>query len=87
MPIVLKTRASRWDNLKCWLIFCVVFGHFSYHFVNQSDFLKGIYTFIYLFHMPTFIFVSGLFSKTIINERHNSFFSFGKLLFNNFSFI
>ena len=69
MPIVLKTRASRWDNLKCWLIFCVVFGHFSYHFVNQSDFLKGIYTFIYLFHMPTFIFVSGLFSKTIINKK------------------
>ena len=57
-------RTPLWDNLRFFLITCVVIGHF----VEQldSNLYKSIFLFIYSFHMPLFIFVSGLFHK---NER------------------
>lgn len=68
MQNVLK-RSAKWDNIKFFLMLTVVFGHILYHFVSGSDLTKGVYTFIYLFHMPLFVFVSGLFSKRIIREK------------------
>lgn len=61
-----KERLWLWDNLKCFLIFCVVFGHFSDMFENQVPFLKSLFLFVNIFHMPLFIFVFGLFSKSVI---------------------
>ena len=68
MQNVLK-RKAKWDNIKFFLMLSVVFGHILYHFISGSDLGKGIYTFIYLYHMPLFIFVSGLFSKKIVIKR------------------
>ncbi len=51
------------DNLKVILIFTVVFGHTIEYYINQSDILKGAYIYIYIFHMPLFIFISGYLSK------------------------
>lgn len=62
-------RSAKWDNLKFILIFLVVLGHILFPFRNESQGVKGLYFFIYLFHMPLFIFVSGLFSKKIIRKR------------------
>ena len=62
-------RSAKWDNLKFVLIFFVVLGHILFPFRNESHAVKGLYFFIYTFHMPLFIFVSGLFSKTIIQKR------------------
>lgn len=62
-------RSAKWDNLKFVLIFLVVLGHLLYPFRNESESVKGLYFFIYLFHMPLFIFISGLFSKTIIRKK------------------
>lgn len=61
-----KERIQKWDILKFVLIFFVVFGHIS----EQYSGMNGLIFFIYSFHMPLFIFVSGLFSKKTINEKN-----------------
>lgn len=65
MSKILIKRNYLLDNLKVLLIFCVVFGHVIEYYINQSQILKGIYIFIYIFHMPLFVFISGYFSKNI----------------------
>lgn len=57
----MKERIALWDNLKFILITAVVVGHFVDFFSDGSDTCKSIYLFIYAFHMPLFIFISGLF--------------------------
>ena len=54
-------RIYLFDNLKFILIFLVVFGHCIMIFVN--DITLRVYMYIYLFHMPTFVFISGYFFK------------------------
>lgn len=61
-------RVAKWDNAKFILIYCVVLGHMIAIFDTDSGLLDGLYTFIYLFHMPAFLFLSGLMSKRSINE-------------------
>ena len=58
-------RIQKWDILKFVLIFFVVLGHIC----EQYSGMRGIFIFIYSFHMPLFIFVSGLFSKRTIGEK------------------
>lgn len=59
----LKKRNYLLDNLKVILIFSVVFGHTIEYYISQSDVLRGIYMYIYIFHMPLFIYISGYLSK------------------------
>lgn len=59
----LKKRNYLLDNLKVILIFSVVFGHTIEYYINQNDVLRGIYMYIYVFHMPLFIYISGYLSK------------------------
>ena len=56
-------RNYRMDNLKCLLIFAVVFGHMLELFMGKNDGFKVIYLVIYSFHMPLFAFVSGVFAR------------------------
>ena len=56
-----ETREYRFDNLKAVLIFLVVFGHVLELMLWRRPFVA--YTFIYLFHMPLFVFCSGYFAK------------------------
>ena len=59
----IKQRINYWDNMKGILILLVVFAHFLYQL--KSDFLIGSITkYIYMFHMPVFIFISGFFGKS-----------------------
>lgn len=62
-------RIVKWDNTKALLIFLVVFGHLMDEFVKYSPAFKTAFMLIYIFHMPLFIFLSGLFSKKNINEN------------------
>ncbi|MDD5935282.1 MAG: acyltransferase family protein [Clostridiales bacterium] len=55
------------DNLRCFLIILVVIGHFLGKF-SSIDLYKHLQLFIYLFHMPLFIFVSGYFSKSLFKN-------------------
>ncbi len=71
-----KARIAKWDNLKFFFIACVVIGHFFARFDDMKT-AKSIIFFIYTFHMPGFIFMSGLFAKKTINEkRYDKIFSF-----------
>lgn len=56
-------RDYQMDNLKCLLIFAVVFGHLLELFMkgNQAD--KWLYLVIYSFHMPLFAYTTGVFAR------------------------
>lgn len=64
-----QNRIAKWDNLKLFLIFCVVAGHTLYSFLNTAPLARSLYLFLYSFHMPAFLFVSGLFSKRAVREK------------------
>lgn len=61
-------RIAYWDNVKFFLILFVVIGHFIDSLTGSGAVYNGIYIFIYSFHMPMFLFVSGLFTK--YDDRH-----------------
>ena len=61
----MKERVYLFDNLKAILIFLVVFAHFLSGVKNNFDIVYSLHTFIYAFHMPCFLFVSGYFSKQV----------------------
>ena len=72
-------RIALWDNLKLFLIFLVVLGHLSFDYFDSSQMFRTISMVIYTFHMPAFVFVSGLFCKRSVNNDSppiKRFFSF-----------
>jgi fucose 4-O-acetylase-like acetyltransferase len=75
-------RVAKWDNIRLVLIFCVVLGHIiNYVELDQPD-MNSVYLFIYAFHMPAFIFLSGLFAKNAVrNFRYDKAFTFLALYF------
>ncbi len=62
-------RLEKWDILKFILMFLVVAGHIADLYVKESSAMRTLYLAVYTFHMPLFIFVSGLFAKTTVNEK------------------
>ena len=54
-----KKRIPLWDNLRFLLIVCVVVGHYIDQ-INCGPY-RSLFFFITIFHMPLFLFVSGLF--------------------------
>lgn len=64
------------DNLKGILIFLVVFGHSLELYKDDNLLIEIIYMFIYLFHMPVFVFISGYFSKNLDKCRLTAFKTF-----------
>lgn len=56
-------RNAYFDNAKLILIFLVVFGHLIQPFVSGTNGLGTLYTWMYTFHMPAFIFLAGFFAK------------------------
>lgn len=64
-----KHRDYFYDNAKFILIFLVVLGHCIEPFIGANAILGGIFGFIYMFHMPAFIFISGYFTKKGFNKR------------------
>ena len=77
MSLTPSIRDTKWDNIKFVLIFLVVLGHIADIYADIS-FATGVLRFvIYTFHMPLFIFISGLFGKRNIKEkRWNRIFSY-----------
>ena len=65
----MNERVYKWDWLKLVLIFLVVVGHLFDRTATPSVALQRVDYWIYLFHMPAFIFVSGLFAKRNIQLR------------------
>ena len=61
---MVKLRNAYYCNLKLFLIWLVIFGHLIESNIGTSPRLYRLYRLIYLFHMPLFAFVSGLFLKS-----------------------
>ena len=45
----MENRIALWDNLKFFLVTCVVIGHFADQFTDVSKIYDSIFLFIYLF--------------------------------------
>jgi fucose 4-O-acetylase-like acetyltransferase len=58
-----KCRVAYFDNAKFALIFLVILGHMIFPFINSNELFKTMFLFIYSFHMPMFVIISGYFSK------------------------
>lgn len=52
------------DNLKGLLIILVVLGHIAHPVHNTNPVLSFAFDVVYLFHMPLFVLMSGLFAKS-----------------------
>jgi fucose 4-O-acetylase-like acetyltransferase len=77
MVMYQNRRIEKWDNLKGILILCVVLGHLCSYYTDESQNMKALFFLIYSFHMPLFLFVSGIFSKkNIDNKRYDNIFSY-----------
>ena len=66
-----KQRDNRFDNLKGILIILVVFAHIleqNSHYKSEPI-LANLYSFIYSFHMPVFVFISGYFTRPITDSE------------------
>ncbi len=72
--ITTANRLQGIDALKGVAIALVVIGHVIQYRALNGDFFSHTYTFIYLFHMPLFFFISGI----NINMKHYSGVSFRK---------
>lgn len=68
-----EQRNAQLDNVKALLIFLVVAGHCYEFYMAKSQALAAITTFIYSFHMPLFVFVSGYLSKNLSKVRDRAF--------------
>lgn len=67
-----KKRIYKYDNVKALLIFLVVIGHMTTDYVSDSHMVRWVTLWIYSFHMPAFIFISGLVHKHYITEERAS---------------
>ncbi|MEG0451235.1 MAG: hypothetical protein RR595_15370, partial [Lysinibacillus sp.] len=62
-------RIYIFDNVKALLIMLVVLGHAADYYTADSKAMRIFFFYIYLFHMPLFIFLAGLFSKSTIMKN------------------
>jgi fucose 4-O-acetylase-like acetyltransferase len=58
-----KPRIALWDNARFGAISLMVAGHALTKMVGDSDAAFTLYVFIYAFHVPVFVAVSGYFTK------------------------
>ena len=59
-----KRRVPLWDNARWIAITLVVMGHAILKLIGESDVAYEVYLFIYAFHVPLFVAVSGYFAKS-----------------------
>lgn len=71
MECRVEKRDSYFDSVKGLLIILVVLGHLIEENIYSIPLSKGIFNFIYSFHMPLFVFVSGYFtSKSGLTKKN-----------------
>jgi fucose 4-O-acetylase-like acetyltransferase len=66
------SRNTQIDCAKGALIILVVFGHLLEVFISSSATYTAIFSGIYVFHMPLFVFIAGMFSKSLLGDREYS---------------
>jgi len=68
MTTTILSRDTRIDSVKGVLIILVVFGHLITPFTYRSALYSAIYAGIFVFHMPLFVMIAGMFSKPQLND-------------------
>ncbi len=63
-----RDRVALFDNVKGLLIILVVVGHIMNPVHNDNPAQSALFDIIYLFHMPLFVFISGLFAKNAYRD-------------------
>ena len=63
MSTTTKSRDYLFDNYKAFLVVLVVLGHFIEPCYRNNSALYTLKWFIFSFHMPAFIFISGYSKK------------------------
>ena len=58
----MKNRIIAFDLIKLFAIFLVIEGHCTQHLLSSFEYDEPVYVYIYSFHMPLFMFLSGYFS-------------------------
>ncbi|WP_051247949.1 acyltransferase family protein [Nocardioides halotolerans] len=66
-PPVAKTRDPWWDNAKMALVLLVVVGH-AWTLLPHSALNDHLYDFLYAWHVPAFVFVTGYLSRSFTYE-------------------
>ncbi|OQM76339.1 acyltransferase family protein [Manganibacter manganicus] len=69
MKTAYDSRNGHIDALKGAGILLVVFGHLIERPSGQSPLLQTLYVDIYSFHMPLFVFLSGIFAREVLKSR------------------
>ena len=69
-----QVRIAYYDNIKLLMVVMMVIGHFVEFFTQKSNICQSIYLFIYAFHMPMLIFISGLFYTNKNNTKKAIYF-------------
>lgn len=67
MKHIAKPRIALWDNARFLIMALVVIAHMITTTRMDSSFGYAVYAYIYLFHMPAMILLSGFFSKAELN--------------------
>ncbi|MBM9465571.1 acyltransferase family protein [Aeromicrobium sp. YIM 150415] len=62
-----RERIAYLDNARFWVMLLVVIGHFLTDLVVM-DSARGLYTWIYLFHMPFFVLISGYTARHYVGD-------------------
>lgn len=72
--VFMTERDYLYDNIKGFLIILVVLCHLLGCVMTKGDtFFRSFVLFVYYFHMPLFIFISGYFSKNPEKCRNSAF--------------
>lgn len=69
MQNINRVRDKSFDVIKGILIYLVVLGHSIHLEFNDSSWNNSLFAFIYSFHMPLFIFISGYFLKSSLRKQ------------------
>lgn len=62
----MKDRIQYFDAVKLLAICLVLYGHCEQHFLSGHPYDSPIYIYIYSFHMPLFMLISGFFSHSVM---------------------
>lgn len=64
-----QSRDTYWDQCRAVLMWLVILGHCIQLLFTDTFFSQPVFKFIYLFHMPLFMWISGYFALNSI-QRH-----------------
>ena len=62
-----KERVAYLDNARYWVMLLVVIGHVLTQF-TEMDSARGVYVWIYSFHMPFFVLISGYTARNYVGD-------------------